>query len=34
MGGDFREGPVIIDLKDSAVQAHKPELLQADKPAV
>lgn len=29
MEGDFREGPVVINLKDDAVREHRPELLQA-----
>lgn len=27
MSGDFREGPVIVALKDDAVMAHQPALL-------
>lgn len=27
MSGDFREGPVVVFLKDSAVMAHQPGLL-------
>jgi len=27
MSGDARNGPVVIDLKDDAVQSHKPSLL-------
>ena len=27
MSGDFREGPVIVALKDNAVMAHQPALL-------
>lgn len=28
MSGDFREGPVVIELKDSAVKEHRPSLLE------
>lgn len=29
MSGDFREGPVVVELKDDAVQAHSPGLMTA-----
>ena len=27
MGGDFREGPVVVILKDAAIEQFRPELL-------
>ena len=29
MSGDFREGPVVIELKDSAIEVHNPNLKTA-----
>lgn len=30
LSGDFREGPLVISLKDEAVRTHRPSLMIAD----
>jgi hypothetical protein len=29
LSGDFREGPVVVELKDALIEAHKPDLKQS-----